>query len=61
MMVLSKDYFLSLKDIFKDIKIFYFPENLGYIQSVNCILSHSTGDKIIFVSNDIIINSYFLR
>ena len=58
---LIKNYFLSLKDIFKDIKIFYFPENLGYIQSVNCILSHSTGDKIIFVSNDIIINSYFLN
>ena len=46
--------------MFKDIKIFYFSENLGYVQSVNCILSHATGDKIIFVSNDIIINSYFI-
>ena len=57
---LIKEYFLSLKNEFKDIKIFYFSENLGYIQSVNCILSHATGDKIIFVSNDIIINSYFI-
>ena len=57
---LIKDYFLSLKKEFKDIKIFYFSENLGYIQSVNCILSHATGDKIIFVSNDIIINPYFI-
>ena len=57
---LIKNYFLSLKNEFKNIKIFYFPDNLGYIQSVNCILSHATGDKIIFVSNDIIINSYFL-
>ena len=57
---LIKEYFLSLKNDFKDLKIFYFSENLGYIQSVNCILSHATGEKIIFVSNDIIINSYFL-
>ena len=57
---LIKDYFLSLKNEFKDIKIFYFSENLGYVQSVNCILSHAAGNKIIFVSNDIIINSYFL-
>jgi len=55
-----KEYFLSLKNEFNDIKIFYFSENLGYIQSVNCILSHATSDKIIFVSNDIIINPYFL-
>ena len=57
---LIKDYFLSLKNQFENIKVFYFSENLGYVQSVNCILSHATGDKIIFVSNDIIINSYFI-
>ncbi len=55
-----KDYFLDLKNEFENIKIYYFPKNLGYIQSVNCILSNATGEKIIFVSNDIIINSYFL-
>ena len=44
----------------KIFKIYYFSKNLGYIQSVNCILSHATGEKIIFVSNDIIINPYFL-
>ena len=55
-----KDYFLSLKNEFENIKIFHFPKNLGYIQSVNCILSNATGEKIIFVSNDIIINPYFL-
>ena len=52
---LIKEYFLSLKSEFKDIKIFYFSENLGYVQSVNCILSNASGDKIIFVSNDIVI------
>ena len=56
-----KNYFLSLKRVFKDIKVFYFPKNLGYANSVNCILSHSTGNKIIFISNDIIINSYYLE
>ena len=55
-----KDYFLSLKNEFENVKIYYFPKNLGYIQSVNCILSNATGEKIIFVSNDIIINPYFL-
>ena len=55
-----KDYFLDLKNEFENIKIYYFPKNLGYIQSVNCILSNATGEKIIFFSNDIIINSYFL-
>ena len=45
-----KDYFLNLKKEFKDIKVFYFTENLGYTQSVNCILSNSTSEKTIFVS-----------
>ena len=44
------DYFLNLKNEFENIKIYYFPKNLGYIQSVNCILSNATGEKIIFVS-----------
>ena len=56
-----KNYFLNLKKEFKDIKVFYFTENLGYTQSVNCILSNSTSEKIIFVSNDIYVNSYFLE
>ena len=55
-----KDYFLNLKNEFENIQIYYFPKNFGYIQSVNCILSNATGEKIIFVSNDIIINPYFL-
>ncbi len=58
---LIKNYFLNLKNEFKNLKVFYFTENLGYIQSVNCVLSNATGDKIIFVSNDIIINSFYLE
>ncbi len=56
-----KNYFLSLKKEFKNIKVFYFTENLGYANSVNCILSNSTSQKIIFISNDIYVNSYFLE
>lgn len=56
-----KNFFLDLKKEFKDIKVFYFPENLGYAESVNCILSNSSSNKIIFVSNDIYINPYFVE
>ena len=56
-----KNYFINLKNEFKNIKVFYFSKNLGYVNSVNCILSNSTGDKIIFVSNDIIINPFYLE
>ena len=56
-----KKYFVSLEKEFKDIKVFYFSKNLGYVNSVNCILSNSTGNKIIFISNDIIINPYYLQ
>ena len=56
-----KNYFINLKKEFKDIKVFYFSKNLGYANSVNCILSNSKGNKIIFVSNDITINPYYLE
>ena len=56
-----KNYFVGLKKEFQDVKVFYFSKNLGYVNSVNCILSNSTGNKIIFVSNDIIINAYYLE
>ena len=56
-----KNYFINSKKDFKDIKVFYFSKNLGYVNSVNCILSNATGNKIIFVSNDIFINPYYLE
>ena len=56
-----KNFFLDLKKEFKDIKVFYFPENLGYADSVNCILSNSSSNKVIFISNDIYINPYFVE
>ena len=56
-----KNFFLDLKKEFKNIKVFYFSKNLGYVESVNCILSNSSSNKIIFVSNDIYINPYFLE
>ena len=56
-----KEYFLSLKNDFQQIKVFSFQENLGYTHSVNCILSNSICEKILFVSNDIFINEYFIN
>ncbi len=56
-----KNFFLDLKKEFKNIKVFHFSENLGYVESVNCILSNSKSNKIIFVSNDIYINPYFIE
>ncbi len=56
-----KDYFLNQKKEFKEIKVFHFSENLGYTQSVNCVLSNSTSEKTIFVSNDIYITPFFLE
>ena len=56
-----RDYFFNQKKEFKDIKVFHFSKNLGYTQSVNCVLSNSTSEKIIFVSNDMYINPFFLE
>tara|TARA_B100000963_G_scaffold109024_1_gene94883 strand:+ start:945 stop:1844 length:900 start_codon:yes stop_codon:yes gene_type:complete len=56
-----KNFFLDLKKEFAHIKVFHFPENLGYVESVNCILSNSSSNKTIFVSNDIYINPYFIE
>ena len=56
-----KDYFFNQKKEFKDVKVFHFTKNLGYVQSVNCVLSNSTSEKTIFVSNDMYINPYFIE
>lgn len=41
-------------------RIFHFPENLEYTQSVNCLLSEATGERILFVSNDIFVTPTYL-
>jgi len=36
-------------------------QNLEYSGSVNLLLSHAKGDKIMFISNDIFVTPYYLR
>jgi len=45
----------------KNTKIFKFTQNLEYSGSLNCILSHSQGERIFFVSNDIFITPTYIE
>lgn len=60
----SPDGMLSLfreaAEFHPNTRIFHFPENLEYTQSVNCLLSEATGERILFVSNDILITPTYL-
>ena len=57
----TKDFFLSVKNRHANTKVFSFDKNKEYTESVNCILCHATGKKILFVSNDVHITPYYLR
>jgi len=57
----TKEFFLSIKKRHTNTKVFSFNENKEYSESVNCILSHATGEKTLFISNDVFITPYFLR
>tara|TARA_B100001765_G_C19494622_1_gene335806 strand:+ start:179 stop:1108 length:930 start_codon:yes stop_codon:yes gene_type:complete len=57
----TKNLFLSVKNRHTNTKVFSFNKNKEYSESVNCILSHASGEKILFVSNDIFISPYYLK
>lgn len=40
--------------------IYRFPENKEYSHSVNCILNEARGDRVLFVSNDIMITPHYV-
>jgi GT2 family glycosyltransferase len=42
-------------------RIFSFASNLEYCHSVNAFLSHSRGERLLFLSNDVFINPSYLR
>jgi GT2 family glycosyltransferase len=54
------DLFLEVSTIHKNTLVFRFDTNLEYSGSLNCILSHATGEKVIFLSNDIYINPNYV-
>jgi len=55
------NFYQSIKKRVPNTKIFNFDRNLTYTNSVNCILSHATGKKVLFVSNDVFINPYYIE
>jgi GT2 family glycosyltransferase len=42
-------------------RIFHFDKNLEYSGSLNAILSHASGDEILFISNDIYVCPAYIR
>jgi GT2 family glycosyltransferase len=53
--------FLEAKEKHLKTKIISFDKNLEYSGSLNAILSHATGEWILFISNDIFITPGYLR
>lgn len=52
--------FMKAKALHPNTKVFSFRQNREYSGSLNAILSHAEGDRVVFVSNDIITTpSYF--
>ena len=42
-------------------RVFCFSRNLEYTGSLNCILSHAQGERVLFLSNDIFVTPSYLR
>lgn len=55
------DGFREARKIHGNTRIFSFPSNLEYCNSVNAFLSHATGEYLLFLSNDIFVNPTYLR
>ena len=55
------NFYQSIKKRIPNTKVFNFDRNLSYTNSVNCILSHATGKKVLFVSNDTFINPFYIK
>jgi O-antigen biosynthesis protein len=53
--------FLETKTKYPYTKVISFDKNLEYSGSLNAILSHATGEWILFISNDILITPGYLR
>lgn len=54
------EFFLEAAKRHANTAVFRFDTNLEYSGSLNCILSHATGDKVIFLSNDIYVTPHYL-
>jgi GT2 family glycosyltransferase len=52
--------FLEARQQHSNTGVFSFSKNLEYSGSLNAILSHATGQSVLFVSNDIFVTPYYL-
>jgi glycosyltransferase involved in cell wall biosynthesis len=52
--------YLEIAKLHANTHVFCFTKNHEYSGSLNCILSHATGDYVIFISNDIYVTPYYL-
>lgn len=52
--------FMSIIARHANTKVFKFTRNLEYSGSLNCILSHASGSRVMFVSNDIYVTPHYL-
>jgi GT2 family glycosyltransferase len=52
--------FRSILPRHRNTKLFSFTLNLEYSGSLNCILSHATGEFVVFISNDIYVAPHYL-
>lgn len=52
--------YLETAKLHSNTQVFSFTKNHEYSGSLNCILSHATGDYVIFISNDIYVTPYYL-
>jgi GT2 family glycosyltransferase len=55
------DVYLDARKWHANTRIFSFTQNLEYCESVNAFLSHARGDRLIFLSNDILASPAYLR
>jgi GT2 family glycosyltransferase len=55
------DIYLNARKWHANTRIYSFTQNLEYCESVNAILSHARGERVIFLSNDILAAPAYLR
>jgi len=57
----TTELFRSVLPRHRNTRVFSFRRNLEYSGSLNCILSHATGDLVSFLSNDIFVTPSYLE
>jgi GT2 family glycosyltransferase len=56
----TRDLFLGARQQHARTRVFSFTKNLEYSGSLNAILSHASGQSVLFLSNDIFVTPFYL-